>query len=270
MLKAILEGKAGRVNVEEGSEDLSWRDVFRKREDLLTAVFFSRLRYLSLEGQREILSLLIDHEPLLMGEINDVVFWPRLKGLEGHRHVEPDVILTFDDSLLLIEVKPPFGGEQKENQWHDEVGSLILQRDQDEPEIGVPEKLHFLALGRNVSDSQEAAERLKDSFSEEGLVSIQLREWSEVCKGVHGLASAAKGPDRVIYEDWIDAFALFGLIAPPLPFEDFKKLKNATYSDWKRMMSTFEIPAEISVTGSIRWERLVGKSEISIGNLIWQ
>lgn len=270
MLKAILEGKAGRVDIEAASVDVSWRDVFRKREDLLTAVFFSRLRYLSVDGQQEILRLLINQEPSLLGEINEIVFWPKLRGLEDRSYVEPDVILIFDDSLLLVEVKPPFGGEQDESQWHNEVSSLLLQRDQDEPEIEVPEKFHFLALGRNVSDSQEAAKRLRDSFFEDGLVSIQLREWDKVCQGVHKLADAAKGADRVIYKDWIDAFTLFGLVAPPLPFEDLKKLKNATYLEWKRLMRAFEIPAEVNVSGPIRWEPLVGKSEIGKGNPIWQ
>lgn len=256
MLKAILEGKAGSVTVDGDCGEQSWRDVFRKREDLLTAVFFGRLRYLSEGGEQKVLALLVGDElAQSLGCIKEIVFWPKLKGLEGRRHVEPDVLLLFEHSLLLIEVKPPFGGMQHEEQWVAEVKSLIQQRDMDDAEIEIPEEFHFLALGRNTQDYQKAEENLRILCAEEGLASVNTHEWDEVCCGIHKFADNEQGRDRVIYRDWIDAFTLFGVIEPPLPFADLLKLKLQRMSI---LDHAFEVPMIKPSQCSASWHELTG------------
>ena len=92
MLQAILLGKAGRIETDNGDVQ-SWREVFKLREDLLTAVFFSRIRYLSEDGERKILSLLVGNNAASqLGAVNEYIFWPKLSGLEGRSFVEPDIL----------------------------------------------------------------------------------------------------------------------------------------------------------------------------------
>lgn len=253
MLKAILKGKAGRVTSEEDSEEQSWRDVFRKREDLLTAVFFSRLRYLSQEGEQKVLALLVGEEHArIFGEVQEIIFWPRLKGHNGRKYVEPDVLILFEDSLLMIEVKPPFGGDQKENQWDEQIKSLILQR-----EITIPEKFHFLALGRNTFDAEQSASNLMARYETQGLMKVHNHEWSEICRCIYKLTEDEQGRDQIIYKDWLDAFSLFGLIESPLPFDDLIPLSQPMITDWGVAMRDFEVPVLMPASPLVDWQRLV-------------
>ena len=47
MLNAIIHSKAGRIELDHDEKSPSWRQLYKKREDLLTAAFFSRFTYLS-------------------------------------------------------------------------------------------------------------------------------------------------------------------------------------------------------------------------------
>lgn len=272
MLKAILEGKSGRVSADGESDELSWRDVFRKREDLLTAVFFSRLRYLSSEGEQQVLALLVGREQAKkLGCITEIIFWPKLKGLENRKHVEPDLLVLFEHSLLLIEVKPPFGGLQYVDQWSAQIESLILQRDDEESEIEVPEKFHFLALGRNTAESYQAKGNLINSYSEGGLETVHIHEWDDVCRGIHKLADGETGRDRVVYEDWIDAFSLFGLIEPMRPFADMFNLQSVMDFDWRTAMCAYEVPMSNRSPSSLAWQEMLGlTNKLKLGIEIWQ
>ena len=129
MLAAILKGKAGRVSINNENPQ-SWREIFRQREDLLTAVFFSRIRYLSEEGERKVMGFLIGEESVkTLGAIKELVFWSKLtvKNLEARSFVEPDVLIICENATILVEVKPPFGGMQYEKQWRNEIESLVQQ-----------------------------------------------------------------------------------------------------------------------------------------------
>lgn len=73
MLHAVLHGKAGRVTAD--GEDQSWRELFRNREDLLTATFFGRLRYLSEEGEKKVLALLVGEKLAdAFGPVREIIF----------------------------------------------------------------------------------------------------------------------------------------------------------------------------------------------------
>lgn len=232
MLQAILHGKAGRLSSEfQGT--LSWRDLFRKREDLLTAVFFGRLQHLSEKGENRVLELLVGQALAnRLGVIEGIAYWPRLYGLQGCRYVEPDLILMFEQDLLLVEIKPPFGGDQSEQQWRDEILGLIEQQNKNDAPFEIPETFHFLALGRNVSGYHQWRQRLLEEFKDEGLASATIREWGEICRGIQKLHEDELGRDRHIYREWVDAFQLFGMIERPRSFFELLPLMDFDYRGW--------------------------------------
>jgi len=220
MLKAILQGKAGKITLENG-ENIGWRDVFKLREDLLTAVFFSRIRYLSSDGELSVLSLLIGiDDAQQLGEINEYIYWPKLTGLEGRSYVEPDVMITCENALILVEVKPPFGGSQYSAQWRNEIESLIIQEEDDDSEWDeLPDIIHFVALGNNAKSWQSDASALQEEYSEYGL-RVHIREWEQINNGISKLFNIEEGRDSSVYSDWIDAFTLFGLVDRSMNFSD--------------------------------------------------
>jgi len=257
MLKAVLEGKAGRVSV-DGEERLSWRDVFRKREDLLTAVIFGRLTYLSETAQERILANLVDVEAAgLLGQINEIVFWPQLQGLHGRRYVEPDILMIFDNAMLLIEVKPPFGGDQYESQWRNEIASLLLQKETENSDWEVPEHAYFLSLGRNMENWSEIAGRLKEEFSDDGLKGVFIREWDELSHKIIKMHEEEEDSrNRAILYDWIEAFELFGIAEKPRPFDEIVNTKLTVSGDWRKLFEQISMPTEEQTTITIDWQSL--------------
>lgn len=209
MLTAIAKGKAGRITFPGIEASVSWREVFRCSEDLLTAVFFGRLRYLSDNGITSVLGVLIGQEAAdSLGELHDVEFWPHLTGLKDRSWVEPDVLLHFESGLVLVEVKPPFGGDQYLEQWQAEVHSLVAEcRD---GERSAPEVVHFLALGRN---NWTAGEHEPDDFDTEGCFELLIHtlEWETILAAIPNWASDCSRADAAVFEDWMRAFELFGL-----------------------------------------------------------
>ncbi len=209
MLTAIAKGKAGRISVPGNADNISWREVFRRSEDLLTAVFFGRLRYLSDTGVGRVLGLLVGREAADgLGTLEDVEFWPHLTGLKDRSWVEPDVLLHFQKGLVLIEVKPPFGGSQSLEQWKAEVHALVAESRNGERTL--PGIVHFLALGRNgrLADVHDA-----DDFDTWGCFDlfIHTREWEAILAAIPDWASECSRADKAIFEDWMRAFELFGL-----------------------------------------------------------
>ena len=246
MLKAILNGKAGHISLDNGSSQ-SWREVFRRREDLLTAVFFGRLQYLSESGTQNVLSLLIGVESAQsVGEIHEIVFWPKLDVTDlGKRcFVEPDLLILCESAALLIEVKPPFGGMQSTEQWRNEIESLVQQFDKDDSEYDIPDVIHFIALGHNSIDWRGEAAKLEIDYAEQSL-RIHTVEWEEVNHGITQLNDIETGRDQAIFLDWLEAFTLFGMIERPLPFSDLLKLNGSITASWDKFFSSQSLQTDV-------------------------
>lgn len=209
MLTAIAKGKAGRISIPGSEASVSWREVFRRSEDLLTAAFFGRLRYLSDPGINRVLSVLIGQEAAdRMGALDEVEFWPHLTGLKDRSWVEPDVLLHFETGLVLVEVKPPFGGDQYLEQWQAEVHSLVAEcRD---GERTAPDIVHFVALGRN---NWTAGKHQPGDFDTGGCFElfIHTREWEILLAAIPTWTGECSRADGAVFEDWMRAFELFGL-----------------------------------------------------------
>lgn len=226
MFKAISKGKAGRIELENGSS-VSWRELFRKREDLLTATFFGRFRYLSEEGEQKILAALLDVDAARqLGSVVEVEFWPKFDKAEKG-HVEPDVLIKCENASILVEVKPPFGGDQYFGQWKREIAHATKEWAEEGqiPDDGTWQ-LHFLALGRNGSGWQVYAQQLEEKFSEWNL-HVHTKEWLPLRDCIAELCEVAEGRDRTIYKDWLEAFQLFGISKRLLPFSELESLHVA-------------------------------------------
>ena len=76
MLQAILNGKARRVSL-QGGDAQSWRSVFQRYEDLLTAAFWGRMSYLSEASLQTVLTSLLDVDVKDWGAFESIAFWPK-------------------------------------------------------------------------------------------------------------------------------------------------------------------------------------------------
>lgn len=236
MLQAILKGKAGRIDLSD-DHTRSWRELFRRREDLLTATFFGRLRYLSETGKRNVLASLISPEPsrpeTTFGAIQEILFWPKLKrDISDRGFTEPDILIKCEQAYFLIEVKPPFGGPQLPAQWKNEIDALIKHAERNNANWELPDTIHFVALGKNSHKWNDDKERLTANYAKQGLT-IHTIEWGTLQRGIVQLQKLATAQDAAVYSDWLEAFALFGLDEPPLPFKDLLEFGNVAFKKWQ-------------------------------------
>ena len=211
MLKAISHSKAGRIQADSDSDTaISWRQLFRQREDLLTAAFFGRLRYLSKCMLPQVMTLLIGKPAAKeLGALDEVDYWPRLRLPEPTgAQVEPDILLHFANALVVIEVKPPQGGQQTQEQWNRQLRGV--NHAMELGQLETYDRLHFVALGRNKKSTTAAFEQqtpLPLQFS----VQSHQREWQTLLTGLVQLQKIALGPDLAVLQDWQEALELYGL-----------------------------------------------------------
>lgn len=211
MLHAILHGKAGRV--EQGGQSLRWRELFKRNEDLLTATFFGRLPYLSNGAFEAVLGCLIGSEQA--GQLSPFVtidLWPRLTEWEERGYVEPDVILRFEHELVMVEVKPPFGGGQYQDQWRAQMTALSVEAEYQEYE-----RIHFVALGNTLPAPlpiDEHPKRFAPMTQLEWAALRRLLQDDEVF--TTNRQDEVVHQDGAIRKDLLEAFRLFGML-PMVP-----------------------------------------------------
>lgn len=223
MLHAILNGKARRVSLENDGAQ-SWRSLFRQYEDLLTAAFWGRLSYLPEESLRSFISSILNVDTSDWGEFESIIFWPKYDFPDfidesvrrwinaRDRFSEPDVVLNFTHCTLIVEVKPPTGGQQYQEQWCKEIYAW-KNGEEAKP------KLHFLALGNLPPNTLFLFAELKELFDN---LTCHSLEWSTI-------RSKLQHPDRKwltqqeqrVVGDCLSALALYGVRESLRPWQPF-------------------------------------------------
>lgn len=219
MLTAIVNGKGRRVRSPDSDVTVSWRDLFKQYEDLLTGAFFGRIRYLSEPMFTLVLEQLIGPtHTLTAGKLMDFEFWPNLTGLEGRSHVQPDVLINFENATVLVEVKPPFGQRQSVSQWQEQLNAFLAEC-RDLRRVAPP-LVHYVALGRNTPSKDEIPfDHLHLGEAAELLdLAIHRLEWEDIVASVSAWLVdgrrgdlQASGADIAVLEDLEECFRLFGI-----------------------------------------------------------
>ncbi|WP_199528910.1 hypothetical protein [Pseudoalteromonas sp. bablab_jr010] len=216
MLTAVLNNKAGRIIIGQG-DVISWRDVFKNYEDLLTSAFFERFSYLDHCSQVKILAKCFDFNNILesldLGELERVEYWPRFNLVNDQQKlVEPDVILNFKKVNILIEIKSPSGGKQYYEQWSRELKGILNSSFKNKP-------LFFLALGGvPKAGVNRQLKDLKNDFTV--LKHTAAKNWHELVPVLKELASSTKLREKRIIDDMLAALGLYSVSIQDFKWED--------------------------------------------------
>ena len=112
-----------------------------------------------------------------------------------------------DDALVVIEVKPPFGGDQYREQWLAQVKAVVSEAEFDDYE----DRLYYVALG-NIPVAPLSPPDLPERF-----VQMTLREWEPLRRYLQTASEFEScRQDRAIRDEWLQAFELFDM-APVVP-----------------------------------------------------
>lgn len=222
MLNAVIYGKAGRIGLAGQKESLSWRQMFHTREDLLTATFFERFTYLSDLLQHELLNHWLNGADDFT-EFEGINYWPKydLPEHDQREYVEPDLLLRYKAANVLVEVKPPEGGDQYLDQWLLELEGYLAQDASSKP-------LYFLAIGRIGGVLGQFAEQA-GSLQLSQLKAINSIEWHPIARDLIERLDAGEldAQDYRIVKDMLNALELYGVHAHNLKWEDLLPLANA-------------------------------------------
>ncbi|RRJ82602.1 hypothetical protein [Aestuariirhabdus litorea] len=207
MLHAIINNKAGRILVKE--ESIPLRQVYKEREDMITAAVFSRLPYLSEPTLQLLLETFLPDISTALSTLSGVEFWPRFSSTIQNQ-VEPDLILHFEGLKVVVEVKRPRDGLQHAEQWYRELEAL--------PEDYWLGDLIFWAVGGDPSHNQELiaglAVRLEEDEKISRSVPLFASDWISIAKGIDRLLRS-DGPmtkaDSVVLGDILSALELYAV-----------------------------------------------------------
>ncbi|WP_207061780.1 hypothetical protein [Motiliproteus sp. SC1-56] len=207
MLHAIINNKAGRVEVNGVSVPL--RQLYKEREDMITAAIFSRLPYLSEQVQRLLLGSLMPEAAVDFSQFVRTEFWPSFSSSLQER-VEPDVVMRFEWGTLMVEVKRPLDGYQDGEQWYRELEAL--------PEEYWEGVVVFWAVGGDKKHNQRLIDELEARLQQcdrlNGPVQFFATAWRELAVVVDRLLGAEFSPtkaDIAILTDMLAALDLYSV-----------------------------------------------------------
>jgi hypothetical protein len=223
MLKAILHGKAGRIEHNK-DESVSWSSLFKTHEDLLTSTIFERFAYLSDKLQHTLLMHWFKQHhgiiPASFGQFSHITYWQRFNHEhgEGTNQVEPDLIIHFDKCNILVEIKPPAGGNQYFGQWLKEIESFLQAEDYNH------KPLYFLAIGKVKTElAQQWAEQLLPKIDQ--LECVAALNWDVLTAHLVKLVSESSSyellkQDRRVVQDMLEGLSLYGEQTSPFLWSD--------------------------------------------------
>ncbi|REL26387.1 hypothetical protein DXX93_07210 [Thalassotalea euphylliae] len=226
MLNAIIHGKAGRIELNSNDESISWRQLYREREDLLTAAFFSRFSYLSELTQHKLFKLWLGSGDFT--EFESIEYWPSyyLDDDSAYEHkqkrVEPDLLLQFKELDVLVEIKPP-GQEQYHEQWQREIIGYFEQDQASKP-------LYFLAIGGvGKLISSFDCSTIQTQFPD--FKNIKGIEWQTIGYQLRNMVKQTSVPlqDKRILRDMLQALELYGVRVRKLGWKSLQEF-NEHYS----------------------------------------
>lgn len=201
MLKALLHRKLprGTVDTDDGDADDVARIEPTRREDPLTATIFERLAYLPPNLTWDILHRAtkpLANGPALPPDAPTGApaygFWPSLRpgaGGANAQKVEPDVLVSWPDTLLVVEAK--HYGVQWAGQWVEQIRAI-----QAIPAHSA-KRIWFIAVGGIVAHEQDtnaAHVRRELSSASPGLLAMR---WEELHHAIDDVRISCRAPEQL-------------------------------------------------------------------------
>lgn len=208
MFVAISKGKARRV--EMNGQNVSWRSLYRRSEDLVTAVVWSRLAYLSPSSLQGVLSRLFPEIGQLCNELQSIELWP-------YWGIEPDVVLHFDSLTLVVEAKRVNEDNwQSSSQWRGELEAAKKR---------YPDKqLALFAIGGLGQHPEQEVIRLKQKLPPSlQLIPVQGISWQQFYQVIVAFTDVAHAGEAILIRDVCDAITANGVT----PYRDMPE-----FVDW--------------------------------------